>query len=84
MGGQALYALVYSFSATEAQITCLVRSDKKAQQVQHAFPGRIRIVIGSLDDLETIEHESEDADLVFRKVCPYRTVVLTANRQIQS
>lgn len=51
----------------EYAYSVLVRTKEKAKSVTDAFPD-VRIVIGSLDDSDTLKEEASKADVVIRTV----------------
>ena len=63
IGGDVLTALYKKHP--EYEYAVLVRNEEKAKKVRQAYP-KARVVIGGLDDAETLEKESEVADLVLR------------------
>lgn len=66
IGGDALYKI--SKQHPEMEIALLVRSQDKAEKVSSQYP-RARIVLGGLDDAETLRKEAAWADIVLRE-CP--------------
>ncbi|KAH7355820.1 NAD dependent epimerase/dehydratase family protein [Pyrenochaeta sp. MPI-SDFR-AT-0127] len=62
VGGEVLYTLDNSNLGT-LQITCLVRDEKKALEVQAVHPN-IKTVLGDLDDVALVQREAEAADIV--------------------
>ncbi len=66
IAGDALHVL-YS-EHPDYEYACLVRSKDKAEAVRKAFPN-VRIVLGGLDDSETLEEEAAKADIVLRMPC---------------
>ena len=63
IAGDALYVL--SKAHPEYEYAALVRSKDKADIVQKAYPS-VRIVLGGLDDAETLRAECARADIVLR------------------
>ncbi|KAL4802462.1 hypothetical protein BDV18DRAFT_146767 [Aspergillus unguis] len=61
IGGDAFHWL--SQHHPDLEVSALVRSEEKAKYVQELYPN-VRIVIGSLDDSETIAKEAAWADIV--------------------
>ncbi|KJZ70887.1 hypothetical protein HIM_09713 [Hirsutella minnesotensis 3608] len=61
IGGDAIYALLRA--NPEYEVSCLVRSAAKATELAARHPS-IRIVDGTLDDLELLEEEAANADIV--------------------
>ncbi|KAH7309839.1 hypothetical protein B0I35DRAFT_397995 [Stachybotrys elegans] len=61
IGGDALAALHESFP--EWQFSVLVRSEEKGAPVAKAYPGT-KLVIGTLDDFDTIAAAAAEADIV--------------------
>lgn len=49
----------------EYEYRILVRSQEKANTVRKAYPS-VHIVLGDLDDFETLKKEAADADVVLR------------------
>jgi N-acetyl-gamma-glutamylphosphate reductase len=64
IGGDALYQLHQSHP--EYEYALLIRSQEKADKVLETYP-KARIVIGGLDDSETLEREAAQADIVIRE-----------------
>ncbi|KAI9147301.1 nucleoside-diphosphate-sugar epimerase [Paramyrothecium foliicola] len=64
IGGDALHVLYEQHP--DFEFALLVRSEDKAKKVTDQYP-KARIVLGGLDDSETIEREAAWADLVIRK-----------------
>ena len=50
----------------DLEICCLVRDAKKGDVVKQAYPD-LKIVHGSLDDIDLIRSQAESADVVLRK-----------------
>jgi len=61
IGGDALYHLYRKHP--EFEYALLVRSEDKAKKVVEKYP-TVRIVLGGLDDFETLEREASWADIV--------------------
>ncbi|KAK1984622.1 hypothetical protein LZ30DRAFT_424951 [Colletotrichum cereale] len=61
IGGDAFYALYKKHP--EYEYSLLVRNEERATPVREAYP-KVRIVIGSLDDVDIIEKEAAAADIV--------------------
>lgn len=63
IGGQVVYNLlnskVYSYD-----ITALVRTQAKAEKLISASDGRVKTVVGSLDDRHVIEHYVSQSDVI--------------------
>lgn len=64
LGGQILHDLhASSSSPPKHSIVVLVRSSDSARKISSAY-ANVRIVIGSLDDVEIVEAEASKADIV--------------------
>ena len=63
IAGDALFVL--SQCHPEYEYAALVRSQEKADRVKKAYPS-LRIVLGDLDDYDTLNEESARADIVLR------------------
>nr|A0A411KUU5.1 RecName: Full=Oxidase ucsJ; AltName: Full=UCS1025A pyrrolizidinone biosynthesis cluster protein J [Acremonium sp.]QBC88154.1 UcsJ [Acremonium sp.] len=61
IGGDAIYALLSA--SPEYEVSCLVRSGAKATELVARHPS-VRIVDGTLDDLELLEEAAANADIV--------------------
>lgn len=64
IGGDALFHLSQKYP--DLDFALLVRSEAKAKTVQAKYP-KARIVLGSLEDSDTIRREAAWADVVFRE-----------------
>lgn len=47
-----------------------MRSAEKGKVVQDAYPDHVKVVLGDLDDVETIENQSQKSDVVLREFPP--------------
>lgn len=65
IGGDALYQLYQKHP--EFEYALLIRTQEKADKVLEKYP-KARVVIGGLDDSETLEREAAWADVVLRKL----------------
>lgn len=63
IGGDALYQLRDN---PGLEIALLIRSKDKAKKVSEQYPNA-RIVLGGLEDSETLQREAAWADIVLRK-----------------
>lgn len=61
IGGEILYQLLLSDAY---DVTALVRTQKKAETLEKQTGGRIKTVLGTLDDLDVIRGETERADVI--------------------
>ena len=62
IGGEALYQLLNS--SQKYDITALVRSEEKAENLKTATGNKVRTVIGHLDDLELIDEQVRANDII--------------------
>lgn len=67
IGGDILYHIHHQRSDIEWAL--LVRSEDKAKKIREQYPAA-RIVLGGLDDSETLTREAAWADIVIREPCP--------------
>lgn len=63
IAGDAFYAL--NKTHPDYEYAVLVRSQDKADKVKKAYPS-VRIVLGGLDDFDTLREEAAKADVVLR------------------
>lgn len=64
IGGDALYAIIQAHP--DYEVACLVRNSDKGAQIASQYPN-VRLVYGSLDDVELLEGEAQKADIVLSK-----------------
>lgn len=64
IGGDALFAIIQAHP--DYEIACLVRSSDKGAQIASQYPS-VKLVYGSLDDVELLEGEAQKADIVLSK-----------------
>lgn len=64
IGGDALYAIIQAHP--DYEVTCLVRNSDKGAQIASQYPN-VKLVYGSLDDVELLEGEAQKADIVLSK-----------------
>lgn len=67
IGGDILYHLHQQ--KHDIEFALLVRSEDKAKKIVDEYPS-VRIVLGALDDSETLEREAAWADVVIRTKTP--------------
>ena len=67
IGGDALFHISQQHS--DLDLALLVRTEEKAKEVKASY-ANARIVLGDLDDSETIKREAAWADIVLRKKAP--------------
>ncbi|KAL2433515.1 Oxidase ucsJ [Exophiala dermatitidis] len=66
VGGQTLHAISKAFKPSQVTVACLIRDAQKAKKVQEAYPDHVRVVIGDLDNVDTIEAEAQKSDVVLQ------------------
>lgn len=76
---------MYAFEKahTEYEYTALVRNPDKGAPVASVYPN-IRLVYGTLDDVELLEKESASADIVLRKLPVFQSLITLRNPCIQT
>lgn len=70
IGGDALYAIIQAHP--DYEVACLVRNSDKGAQIASQYPN-VKLVYGSLDDVELLEGEARKADIVLSRYSPEST-----------
>lgn len=64
IGGDALYAIVQAHP--DYEVACLVRNSDKGAQIASQYPN-VKLVYGSLDDVELLKGEAQKAEIVLSR-----------------
>lgn len=70
IGGDALYAIIQAHP--DYEVACLVRNSDKGAQIASQYPN-VKLVYGSLDDVELLQGEALKADIVLSRYNPEST-----------